>query len=335
MNGPSALSSAPMPTKLLLDPSLPIQLADDLLVLWLPRGRERGARAPGLLSSYRLCTNPECLCTTARMVSRAIDDRAERVVRMARSLRLRWRGVSVEEPKPDALAAVDLDFVTGEVRARPGGALPDVIARFFAEPLPYWVLDEIFARWAAMRATIDWRPHALARWQPGELLTRMTAFPEARPDRYLFGEALYQVDLGFSVSPARSSDRESTDALFSVIEIREDGSEGIEVARARLASETMTPEPLAECDREVLAKVFLAWRERQVSPRARLLEHQAAMSERGRELHALAEKARELARALVPRPPPAPRAAPPGARVGRNEPCPCGSGLKYKKCCGR
>jgi len=24
-----------------------------------------------------------------------------------------------------------------------------------------------------------------------------------------------------------------------------------------------------------------------------------------------------------------------GAKVGRNEPCPCGSGKKYKKCCGR
>jgi len=33
--------------------------------------------------------------------------------------------------------------------------------------------------------------------------------------------------------------------------------------------------------------------------------------------------------------PPAPPGAKPGvARVGRNEPCPCGSGQKYKKCCG-
>jgi preprotein translocase subunit SecA len=23
-----------------------------------------------------------------------------------------------------------------------------------------------------------------------------------------------------------------------------------------------------------------------------------------------------------------------GAKVGRNDPCPCGSGLKYKRCCG-
>ena len=25
----------------------------------------------------------------------------------------------------------------------------------------------------------------------------------------------------------------------------------------------------------------------------------------------------------------------PGSRIGRNEPCPCGSGRKYKKCCGK
>jgi len=24
-----------------------------------------------------------------------------------------------------------------------------------------------------------------------------------------------------------------------------------------------------------------------------------------------------------------------GHKVGRNDPCPCGSGKKYKKCCGR
>ena len=24
-----------------------------------------------------------------------------------------------------------------------------------------------------------------------------------------------------------------------------------------------------------------------------------------------------------------------GPRIGRNDPCPCGSGKKYKKCCGK
>jgi SWIM/SEC-C metal-binding protein len=31
--------------------------------------------------------------------------------------------------------------------------------------------------------------------------------------------------------------------------------------------------------------------------------------------------------------PPEPRVA--EAKVGRNDPCPCGSGKKYKKCCGK
>jgi hypothetical protein len=33
-------------------------------------------------------------------------------------------------------------------------------------------------------------------------------------------------------------------------------------------------------------------------------------------------------------PPGAPRPAPPPTKVGRNDPCPCGSGKKYKYCCG-
>src|SRR5713226_4378519 len=31
----------------------------------------------------------------------------------------------------------------------------------------------------------------------------------------------------------------------------------------------------------------------------------------------------------------APRPVRAGAKIGRNDPCPCGSGKKYKKCCGK
>jgi preprotein translocase subunit SecA len=30
-----------------------------------------------------------------------------------------------------------------------------------------------------------------------------------------------------------------------------------------------------------------------------------------------------------------PKRVKPSERVGRNDPCPCGSGLKYKNCCGK
>ncbi|MFU8878027.1 MAG: SEC-C metal-binding domain-containing protein [Wenzhouxiangellaceae bacterium] len=32
---------------------------------------------------------------------------------------------------------------------------------------------------------------------------------------------------------------------------------------------------------------------------------------------------------------PPPRQPVRSQRIGRNQPCPCGSGRKYKKCCGR
>jgi preprotein translocase subunit SecA len=44
---------------------------------------------------------------------------------------------------------------------------------------------------------------------------------------------------------------------------------------------------------------------------------------------------REGAPARSLRPAAAPAMAAPRAKVGRNEPCPCGSGKKYKKCCGQ
>ena len=30
-----------------------------------------------------------------------------------------------------------------------------------------------------------------------------------------------------------------------------------------------------------------------------------------------------------------PKRVKPSERIGRNDPCPCGSGLKYKNCCGK
>jgi len=51
------------------------------------------------------------------------------------------------------------------------------------------------------------------------------------------------------------------------------------------------------------------------------------------QLFAYAEQRIEALSARVP--PPPPKAAAEPQPVGRNDPCPCGSGKKYKKCCGR
>lgn len=46
------------------------------------------------------------------------------------------------------------------------------------------------------------------------------------------------------------------------------------------------------------------------------------------------ERLKELSRCIPP-PPPSPGETASSGQIGRNDPCPCGSGRKYKKCCGR
>ena len=60
---------------------------------------------------------------------------------------------------------------------------------------------------------------------------------------------------------------------------------------------------------------------------ARVASIQARIAER------TSEALRQKIAAMPPLPPPSVRRDPPPPKPGRNDPCPCGSGKKYKKCC--
>ncbi|MFH1896007.1 MAG: SEC-C metal-binding domain-containing protein, partial [bacterium] len=49
----------------------------------------------------------------------------------------------------------------------------------------------------------------------------------------------------------------------------------------------------------------------------------------------VADEVAALAEGRTRRPPTKPTTVTKDAKVGRNDPCPCGSGKKYKKCCGK
>jgi preprotein translocase subunit SecA len=86
-------------------------------------------------------------------------------------------------------------------------------------------------------------------------------------------------------------------------------------------------------DAQVCEELFKVWiDEERLAAAAREAEATAAP-------RAAAESAPAASSASPPRPAPRREAAPPrpvrpGQKVGRNDPCPCGSGKKYKKCCG-
>lgn len=74
------------------------------------------------------------------------------------------------------------------------------------------------------------------------------------------------------------------------------------------------------------ATAFLAEREAELAKRQRTLD------ERERNIEIREQRLRTVPPTQSA--PVAPRAAPVFVRVGRNDPCPCGSGLKYKRCHG-
>ena len=381
------LASCAMASTLALDPSRPYQVGEGLLALWLPRGRGGDDLAQGLLATVDVCDNPSCSCTLATLRARRIDDSAVRAEYDGDTLRVISRATPSAHAPPQDAAVLEVDIATGVVVERGGGKPREAVARFFEEPLPFWVLDALWARWRAPRLplAIDWRTQALEHWEPGVLLSTMIAFPEERPDLYVVDGRLFQVDTLFCTTPAC----ECTQARLSVLALSEDRRRAEEVGGAWLPPETMVPvgfegDGLRACEEtftssdylvrggrspsprprskfagftppprlaedgearfelvissqalshETFSRLFNEWRRRNAPAGVRLLELRDLTRQRGRELHRLAQaRARPAAR---PRPATPARPATPVSPTPRNAPCPCGSGLKHKRCCGK
>ena len=315
----------PMTTSLDLDPSYPCQTSGDLLALWLPRGRGRDALAEGLIATVDVCDNPACRCTIARLHALRVDDRAVRVVHKGGKMRVTWQDSPDGPPHPSGSASLELDIATGAVEAAGGGELPDVVAPLFEEPLPFWVLDHMWAMWREPRlpSGIDWQAQGLTHWEPGTLLPTMVAFPEERPDRYIVDGRQYMVDPMFCVEPGCTC----TEARLSVLEFNEDENNLKEVASAQLPPETMMPAGYVDdgLGKGAFADIYLQWRRRNVPARERLLELRDLTRQRGLELHRLAEECSRAAPGFRPETPTS-RPVRKAKRPGRNAPCPCGSG---------
>jgi preprotein translocase subunit SecA len=105
-----------------------------------------------------------------------------------------------------------------------------------------------------------------------------------------------------------------------LIEYKREGFEMFEAMEARIARDTLT----------FLMKVQVAVEAERVAGAGDLSELPLARSGDGRSRREpTVAPARSLRAGAAPAMAPAMK-----AKVGRNDPCPCGSGKKYKKCCG-
>lgn len=311
-----------------LDPSFPYQIEGGLLVMWLPRERARSGRARGLACQIFVCKDPACLCSDVSIAAVAIDDRAERV--SAGAGRLTFTLAPGAEDVTHKVASWRLDTQTGEARPAGDGELDPEVAPFFREPMPMWVLDEIHELWARGRAGTESRRQVDVRgWELGDLVSYLETHPNARFDRYVRGDRTFQVDLLFCADPECSC----RDGRFVVLEAARGGDAGVitlrEVCSARLSDADMWPSDFVGVggvgeERALLSDIYLEWRRRCV-------DSNAVWRELGDKTRAAG---RDLYRAARERLHPAPSAPVSAVRPGRNDSCVCGSGKKFKRCCG-
>lgn len=329
-----------MVARLDLDPSRPYQLEGGLLAIWLPRGRGRDDRSRGLLSSLGVCTDASCTCTGANGAAILIDDRVAWAKRDRHGIKLSWRGAAEDRPHA-AVHQLTIDLVGGAVTSARGDAIPREIEPFFREPIPSWVLDDIFEDWVRVRPELP-RWCEPEPWRPGEMLSVLTAWPEGRPEQFVRDGKRYVVDFVFCVEP-RCACIENRFVVLEVEDADPAGTRWTQIAACEL-DEHLAPRRIESAPEHVsmLTAIYLDWRHRSGNPKARFDELRARAVARGAELRALWEARAETRRAALAKSVSqvvglSPNAAARGfatlGRPGRNEPCPCGSGKKFKRCC--
>ena len=153
----------------------------------------------------------------------------------------------------------------------------------------------------------------IAEWQPGELVGWGEAVAGVRQDLFRLGERVFDaVDL-HCVAPGCDCGDVVVD-FAPVIPRGAPPPGGVRVAR----SGDVTVQPEHEKHRARLEQLWAAFVARHPRYRERLARRSTVM-------HSLAEKIVAAPKRGVERTTP---------KVGRNDPCPCGSGKKFKKCCG-
>ncbi len=215
-------------------------------------------------------------------------------------------GDALDLRDPDAIAALDLE-------ANP--AARDVVQRIDGE-----VLDALGRLWYLGKGWPDPEEKGLAaakievaEWKPGELVGWGEALFGVRQDFFRLGEHLYEAADMYCVAPGC----DCGDVVVDFVPITPRGAAPPGAVRLPNSGEP-TFEPEHERHRERLEQLWAAFVARHPRFRDRLARRSAVM-------HSLAGKIVAAPKRGVERTSP---------KVGRNDPCPCGSGKKFKKCCG-
>ncbi len=259
------------------------------------------------------CPTPQCTCRTAVII--ASDAGRDTLKARGACVRHAWEtgaDYEVAARELSGLPAFTLDIDAAQPLAPDGESLLDLAAhpqiRALAEAIDGEVLDAIASLWHRGKGRRDPRAVPLAKslvmpqWKPGDMLSWNEVYPGARRDIYVLDTELYEAVDFYCPTPECACD--DVGIYFKPLTLPDHASPGH--VRARLAGpHEMRAEGNGEARLNALWDAF----------RRRHPHHLERFRRRHADMKAVGSR-------LVAR------------KIGRNEPCPCGSGQKYKKCCG-
>lgn len=299
-----------------LDPTLPEQLDEHLWVLW--RDASAGGRE-GLLVLLEPCRNPACPCREVNSTGFRLPSTVKSITKEASQLSFTDGADAPYLPAVALDATIHLD--TGQVRplppSEPGEAQDEEALAWLRGALNEGKLAELRAQVATLKLPMprddDWTRQDFSWWEPGQLVGWADQSPSLGIlDLDVDGQSYLADDL-YCVSPNCQCNQ------VTIVLDRLDGGKRRTPAGAVLLSLEKLDKP--EFDSKGVSRTLLErlWSElsKEQEWLTALSQRQARMKEIGRELHAQFEK-HPVSRPKAP---------------GRNDPCPCGSGKKFKKCC--
>ena len=299
-----------------------MQSTGEPLVFW--RETEKGKR--GLACRVEFCENPDCACQNAYVQAFEVDERFEGLVARGRILEVQYRG----NEKPPEHARVDAiaDLETGSVG--PAGDTPSSgreaeLLAWLRDACDEATMGELRRRWSVFKDERKKEAEALARrtwkdqdwtgWDGEERVGWAEVAPSVSEDLYEIENLSYEAADYYCVRPGCNCDTIAV-RFFGVGEGEHDSMIGEVLVEA--SSNEVVGTDNAPGKHRTLVELFTAYEsQHDLSALSRRNEEMLSI---GPELHAL--RKRQLR-------------ASSGGSVGRNTPCPCGSGKKYKKCCGR
>jgi hypothetical protein len=297
-------------------PFLPRQLHETGPFLFWKDGP--GETRDGMVWFITTCGNPMCSCRDATVDIYNTDDRLMFVDLLDDGVRQHIKPVEGRAPCPDRHARIFVDVDGGDIEAdskeKPDAGLVQWARQQIDGPLLALLQRRLASakKHGSADLVLDFDPQV---WSPGDFLPHLVVHPtgdvtiEHDGDRYL-------VDDQHCVEPGCDCGTVIVD--FHLIHEETKSSTRIGTAWLDLdGSRPLELEPAEPADAARLQAVHDAFRSGPAGTDANLADRHRRMHALGREIHRRAK------------PPP------PAAKVGRNDPCPCGSGKKYKKCCLR